>query len=454
MTGSAPVLVPPAPRVHRKPLPMWRIIAGLLRDPLAIYSEQDFERPFSRSRALGVQSIGVNDPAAARHVLASAAKYRRPVAAVRSIRWMLGNGLLLAEGDTWRRQRRMLAPVFSPAHVGELLPHFHGAGAAMLRRLEGRAEANLSFEFNGATLDSILRALFSTPADTQGAELAGLVRGYMSGPGRPNLLDALARREQDFGLFDGPRRRFRDRWLAAVDALVEARRRQPARGDGRDLLDVLLAARDAETGERLPPDEIRDQAATMLFAGFETTTRLLFWASYLLSLDGAEQAAVRGEIAGFPPARVASLDDLDNWPRMRRTLLEALRLYPPVGLLVREAVEADEVLGEPIAPGDLVWVSPWTLHRHRRHWEHPTAFMPDRFAEHPHPWAHGAFMPFGGGPRICIGAGFAMAEAQILLATLLHRFEIGVVGGRPVIPVGAVTTIPNHEPRFALRSAR
>lgn len=454
MDGSL-LLVPPAPRVHEKPLPTWRAVAGMLRDPLTVYSELDFERTSSRARFMGRNNIGLNDPAAVKHVLTThAARYRRAAAATRPFRWVLGDGLLLAEGENWRRQRRMLAPVFSPSHVGAILPHFHDAGAAMLARLNGRSECNLSAEFNQATLDSLLRALFSTPADTHGAQVAGFVRNYLKGPGRPRLADGLAREESDFGFLNGPRRRFQAKWFATVDALVDARRSRDTSGTTRDLLDVLLAVRDPESGAPLPPEAVRDQSATMLFAGFETTTRLLFWTVYLLSLDQAEQAAIRAEIVGFPPENVTSLDDLENWPRLKRALLEALRLYPPIPLLVREAIEADEVLGEPIEPGDLVWISPWCLHRHRRHWTHPTAFMPHRFIGQPHPWTQGAFMPFGGGPRICIGASFAMAEAQILLATLLERYRIDLIEKTPVMPVGLVTTKPDHEPRFALSTVR
>lgn len=450
MDGSM-MLVPPAPRVHEKPLPNWRALMAMMRDPLTVYSERDFEQRGSRVRFLGITSIGVNEPESVRHVLTTAAsKYRRAAVATRPFRWVLGNGLLLAEGEEWRRQRRMLAPVFSPAQVGSMLPHFHDAAAAMLGRLEGRAQCNLSAEFNGATLDSLLRALFSTPADTHGAELAGYVRNYLHGPGRPNLADAVAKKEGDYAIFDGPRRRFRARWFATVDALVATRRRRGPTEATRDLLDVLLAVRDQDNGAPLPPEEVRDQAATMLFAGFETTTQLLFWAAYLLTLDTGEQSAIRGEIVDFAPGRVASLEDLENWPRLKRTLLEALRLYPPIPLLVRQAVEPDELGGETVKPGDLVWMSPWTLHRHRQYWKQPTAFMPDRFINQPHPWTQGAFMPFGGGPRICIGASFAMAEAQILLATLLERYWIEIIDRRPVMPTGLVTTKPDYEPTFAL----
>jgi cytochrome P450 len=121
---------------------------------------------------------------------------------------------------------------------------------------------------------------------------------------------------------------------------------------------------------------------------------------------------------------------------------------------VRQAIEPDEVLGERVEIGDLIWISPWTLHRHRDHWDQPTAFIPERFWGQAQPWLHGAFIPFGAGPRICIGASFAMAEAQILLATLLSRHHIQLDDHRPVLPVGLITTVPSHEPQYALTCRR
>jgi hypothetical protein len=135
--------------------------------------------------------------------------------------------------------------------------------------------------------------------------------------------------------------------------------------DHCDLLDLLIAVRDPETGEPLAADEVRDQCAGMIFGGYETTARLLFWASYLLTLDHGEQARLRDEVAAFPPERVATLDDLGRWPRQRLVLLEALRLYPPVPILVREPIEDDVIMGEPVRRGVQVYIAPWVLHRHR-----------------------------------------------------------------------------------------
>jgi cytochrome P450 len=192
----------------------------------------------------------------------------------------------------------------------------------------------------------------------------------------------------------------------------------------------------------------------MILAGSETTARLLFWTSYLLTLDHNEQARLRAEVAAFPPERVTTLDDLGHWPRLRLVLLEALRLYPPLPLLVREPVEDDVIMGEPVRRGIQVYVAPWVLHRHRKHWQHPTAFMPDRFAGQSSPWTSGsAYMPFGAGPRICIGAVFALSEAQIMLATLLQRYTLAIESKRPVMPVGRLTILASYIPTFKLERA-
>jgi cytochrome P450 len=148
---------------------------------------------------------------------------------------------------------------------------------------------------------------------------------------------------------------------------------------------------------------------------------------------------------------VSNLDDLLSWPRLRQVLFEALRLYPPAAYISREAIADDVVAGEPACAGTQAWISPWVLHRHRKYWDNPTAFTPDRFMGKLSPWTGGgAFLPFGAGPRICIGATFAMAEAHMMLATLLSRFRITLDAARPVMPVARITTAPSYEPSFRL----
>jgi cytochrome P450 len=445
-------LVPPAPKVHPRAfggslIGELRIAREMSRNLVGAYCEADFDDLFTPYSFLGQPGLVVSDPTSARKILASP-NYVRPIKANRPLRPLVGEGLLLAEGATWRRQRKSLAPVFTPAAIDSLLPHFQDAGAGLVAALEGRARANLAEAFHRGALDAVLRALFSRQADTEGAALANLARRYMEGPAHFNLMDYVSKGADDLTFMDGERRRLGRRWLNAVDALITARREAP-HGEGRDLLDRLLAARD-EDGAPLPDLEIRDKCGSMLAAGFETTSRLLFWTALLLAYDPATQNRLRAEVQAFPDERVASLDDLKAWPLMRSVLFETLRLYPSVPLIARTALASDEIGGCAVVPGCMVTISPWLIHRHRKLWDEPTAFRPERFIDQPHPWGVEAFLPFGAGPRVCIGAGFALAEAQIVLATLLARFEIGLATDRPVIPVASITLGPDHEPDFAL----
>ncbi len=395
LTQFQPV-VPPAPKVHDKDLPGWWALFKFNRNTLSTQPRRAFEDPVIRRRILGLESILVNEPDGVRHVLATAMdKYRRLVAADRILGPLGGTGLFLAAGSQWRQQRRMLAPLFTPANVSLFLPHFMAAASGLADRIAGAQSANLcanlSLAFQEATLEAVLRALFSLPDSAERARITAMVRYYLAGPGRPNLFDAFAPTTGSFGFALRSRRRFQNAWSATIDAIVSARRER--RGTATDLLDLLLAARDPETGQALSEAEVRDQCSTMIVAGYETTARLLFWATYLLTLDVAEQDRLRAEVATFPPERVSNLDDLLNWPRLRQVLFEALRLYPPAAYISREAIADDVVAGEPVRVGTQAWISPWVLHRHREYWDNPTAFTPDRFAGKLSPWTGGGCFP-------------------------------------------------------------
>jgi cytochrome P450 len=456
MLDTTTPVIPPAPVVHPKDLPAIKLLWGSIRNSLAIWPDYAFDVPFSRNKLFGIESVLINDPAGVRHMMATnAANYVRPAVVPRLLRPLAGEGVFLAEGSEWRRQRRLLSPSFTPHRVNILLRHFIAAAADLVHRLEGQSSANLLAAYQTAALDAVLRALFSMPDQKERDRLGDLVRQYFAGPGSPNILDFFATSETSFAFTLRGRRAFQKRWVAAVDAIAAARRDAPLGTDHRDLLDLLIATRDPETGDSLAADEVRDQCATMILAGSETTARLLFWTSYLLTLDHNEQGRLRAEVAAFPPERVTTLDDLGHWPRLRLVLLEALRLYPPLPLLVREPVEDDVIMGEPVRRGIQVYVAPWVLHRHRKHWQHPTAFMPNRFAGQPSPWTSGgAYLPFGAGPRICIGAGFALSEAQIMLATLLQRYTLAIESKRPVMPVGRLTILASYVPTFKLEKAQ
>jgi unspecific monooxygenase len=272
---------------------------------------------------------------------------------------------------------------------------------------------------------------------------------YGRGLGRPYVLDLLLPLAIPSPR-DLPRALFRPGWMRLIDRLIAERRRLPTEEAPRDLLDLLAAARDPETGATFSATQLRDQVATMLVAGHETTAVTLFWSLYLLAAAPAEQEKVAAEVAGLELGPEAAAETLPKLVQTRAVVSEALRLYPPAFVMVREAIGADTVGGVPITPGTLVMITPWVLHRHRRLWRDPDAFDPSRFLPGAPPIDRFAYLPFGAGPRVCVGAQFALTEATLVLATLVQNFRLTVETTRPVLPVGVITTQPDHSPPFTL----
>ena len=448
-------IIPPAPVPPKGPLPLWRFVLQLSKSTIGIWGERAYDMPVFGGKRFGISTLMVNDPEGVRHIAAGDAKgvYHKSITTRRLVRPAAGEGLVLAEGAEWRRQRKMLAPAFTPNNVNLLIPHFKAAAEALMTLLGQGERHNLSYAFQEAALDAACRALFSMPIGGRGRRLASLARAYVKGPGRPMIWDSMAPSEGFLSFLTPGRWIFRRRWLKEVRGVVAERRLQE-RPDGRpsDLLDLLLEANRGAPDTAMSDAEIRDQVSTFIGAGFETTARVLFWTLYLLSLDKDEQARLRAEVRAHPTDEMQGLADLQRWPRLRCVLLESMRLYPPAPLYTRMAMETDEVCGRVVEPGTIVMISPWLIHRHRKLWDQPNAFIPGRFEGKAQDYmTNGAYIPFGAGPRICIGATFSLAEASIILAMLLERFEVDLDDDRPVTPVSIITTMPDIEPWFRVR---
>lgn len=448
----AATVVPPAPVVHSTDPPVWYALWAALHSSLKIWPAYAFDTRFHQWRVFGIDVALVNDPEAVRQVLiTNSANYERSIAVRRLAKPFSGEGLFVAEGDEWRRQRLIMAPSFTPASMNVLIPHFHAAAERLVDEIGGHENFNLATAFRTAALDAVMRALFSIRDREVRDILDRKVRAYLDGPGRPSVFDGMATADNQFAFQTRRRRRFQLTWFAALDPIVTARRTQVADGRHRDMLDLLIGSRDANTGEALSDREIRDQCSTMIFAGSETTARLLFWSCYLLTLDINEQDRLRAEIEAFPPDQLTKLDDLQNWPGLRNVVLEALRLYPPLPHILRRAIGSDKICGYDIAPNTQVWISPWIMHRHNKFWDKPTAFAPDRFVGKLAPWVQmPGYIPFGAGPRICIGLHIALTEAYIMLARLLWCYKISLPTRKPVVPIGRSTIEPSYEPMFGL----
>jgi unspecific monooxygenase len=252
-------------------------------------------------------------------------------------------------------------------------------------------------------------------------------------------------------LRDLARARFRAGWLRLMDEIMATRLSAPENDPPRDLFDLLRAARDPQTGAAFSDVQLRDQMTTMVVAGHETTALALFWAIYLLASAPAEQERVAEEVHGVDFTPDNATDVLSKLTYTRAVVNEALRLYPPAFAITRAAIGADRIGAVDVPAGSLVMVAPFVLHRHAQHWRNPDAFEPARFLGDAAPAHRFAYLPFGVGPRVCVGAQFALTEAALVLAMLIKQFRITRASSEPVLPVAVIVTGPDHPALFQLQ---
>ncbi len=450
MSDTRPIVFPVPPPARRE-LSRREIAAMLRTNLLAGYTERAFEDEVVARRVFGYRQVILNRPEAIRHVLIdNADNYRRTPLTIRLLHPITGIGLFLAEGEDWREQRRTVAPSFAPRTIPVLAAHVASATAALIGELDrgGAVEADLAELMQRLALEIAGRSMFSLEMREFGPAMRDLLRGYGERLAHPTLLDLLLPialpTPRDVG-----RRRFRRRWLKLIAAIIAARRAQPA-GDGpRDLLDLL--AIDHETGAPVADARLADQVATMIAAGHATTGVALFWSLFIVASLPEVQARMAAEVAPLDLGPDGAAAALPHLVYTRAVVSEALRLYPPAYSIVRLARGADVADGVPIAAGTVVQIAPWVLHRHRRLWAKPDAFDPSRFLPGAPTLDRFAYLPFGVGPRVCIGAQFALTEAVLVLASLVQAFTIARTSDEPVLPVAAITIQPDHPPIFELR---
>src|SRR5467141_847061 len=444
-------LVPPcAPRAPETMTFVGRLTA-MRESVIGTWGQRAYEEDILQGRFFGHSSFILNTPDAIRHVLVdNYENYTRTPVGFRVLRPVLGEGLLIAEGRAWKHQRRTLAPAFTPRAVTTLVPHMIAAtneAIAKLRAASG-APVDLREAMQRMTLEIAGRTMFSFAMDRHGAALRDFVMDYGERLARPHFLDLLLPLSwptpQDF-----PRARFRKRWTSFV-AMLMAERRAAGKTESappRDLFDLMGAARDPETGEFFTDEQLGDQVATMILAGHETTATALFWSLYLLALDPVTQDQLAAEVQGLT---VTGALDIERLKFTRAVVDETMRLYPPAFLIARAAAAPDTIAGMPVKKNDIVLVAPWLLHRHEKLWRDPSAFIPSRFMPPAPPPDRFAYLPFGVGARVCIGAHFALVEATLALAKMIGAFRIELLDTKPVIPVGVVTTQPDRSPMFRI----
>jgi len=411
-----------------------QVLFTMRRNALSAFPERCINEPVVKLRAAGRPLALVTAPEAVGHMMITNAEdYVRLPFGRRVLGPIVGRGLLVSEGETWRQQRRAMAPAFTPRNVAIMNAHISRCTEAACERLErtqGRP-VNLLDEMQTLSLEIATTSLFSMEAAEFGPQIRALVSEYMGTVGRLYLTDVFLPEA-----IPTPMRRkradFRRRWTQLIASIIEVRRRSGAADAPRDLFDLLSDAHGADR-----QDLLADEVATMIVAGHETTAVTLFWMCSLLAQSPEWQTRLA---ASLPDHTVA-----------RAIVQETLRLYSPGFMAGRLAKKTHEVCGVEIPSGAIVLVPFWLIHRIPRLWPNPNVFDPSRFLNGSEPVRH-SYLPFGVGRHVCIGAQLALSEATLAIARLARQFTLTMFDEHPILPVATLTTRPNYAPRFVLHS--
>lgn len=384
----------------------------------------------------------VSDPAGVRHILQDNARnYNKDTIQFNTLALVTGEGLLTSDGDYWLRQRRMMQPAFHRQRVAAFGHAMVSATEKMLTRWDALPDGvtlDIDHEMMKLTLEIVGQTLFSVDLSAAASDLVQAVL---------ITLDYIVYRAQTPlalpPFVPTPRNRAFNHALQMLDEavyrLITARRSTTTEAKNGDLLDLLLAAR-TEDGQPMSDRQLRDEIITLIIAGHETVASALGWTWHLLATNPAASSALAAELAQRLNGRRPTVDDLPNLPYTRAVLDEALRLYPPAWLITRRARATDEVAGRVIPGGALVIISPYVVHRDERLWPEAEAFKPERFLGEAVPRL--GYLPFGGGPRLCIGNTFALVEGALILATVAQRYRLLAEPGHTVQAEPLVTLRP------------
>ena len=439
---------PPAPRPLDAPLGPFATLRALRRNPIETWTKAHYEWPILVGPTILGTIAVVNDPAAIRHVFVdNAANYRKDALQKRVLGPGLSDGLLEAEGDDWRVQRRTLAPLFTPKTVSSFAPAITASAeelvARWLRLREGGI-TDMQPEMARVTLDILGRTIFSDGLGQDLDRFATAINRYFATVGRLDPFDLLDFPEWLPRLTKLGSNSAQKFFAAVVETLIARRKRLLAKdkaGTPRDILTLLLEAQDPETGAGLSDTEVKANILTFIGAGHETTANALTWSLFLLTLSEEWRARLTAEASAVLSGPVE--DHAARLVETRAVIEEAMRLYPPVASMSRQAIGPDDLAGKRIRKGSLVMVSQWVLHRHHSLWEKPDSFDPRRFLPGSREKIDRfAYLPFGTGPRVCIGASFSLQEAAIVLAHIMRTFSLELKKNHVAMPVQRITLRP------------
>lgn len=436
--------VPPFPDRPTRRLPLPELLRRARRSFLEVWQDGHFAQEVIPTRVLAQKFLICNSPESVQQAFIDqhAALERKSPQMRHALEPLLGDGLFISDGLVWQRRHRRVAPVTHHSRLALLTPVMTGI-AAEYRDAWAALPSGTPFDvlatMGHLTAEVICGAIFGRRIGAAGAAtVVDAFRRYQARVSNIDLPSLIGLPDWVPRLRPGLAPEVR-RIHAVVDQLVAG-----ALAGGEASLIGAMAAAPPGGGPPMDATALRNEAATLFMAGHETTANLLAWACYLLSQAPAVEARLVAEARAALGGRAAGWDDLARLPFTRAVVDETLRLYPPVPLLARQAQAPCTIAGHAVTPGTLVVVVPWLLHRHRRLWDRPDHFMPERFlagaAERPR---HG-YVPFSLGPRVCTGMGFGLAEAVIVLATLLQDFRLRLAPEARVFPVCRLTLRPGE----------
>lgn len=405
-----------------------------------------FRKTFIALRFLHRRMYVVNDPEGVQHIMVrNAANYIKSPSNTSALKPLLGQGLFVSEGDLWAQQRKISQPALHTKRIRGYAEAIVSAGLELVDawRAQGDGvELELTEEMANVTAEVITRTMFGDKLGDRKKTVFDAFNDYQASLGRVRV-GSLVGLPQWLPRWDMIRGR---RAIKQMDSVIYGliQKRKDSGEEHDDLLDMLLTALVGEHGTPLPMHQIRDEVAAIFLAGHETTAITLSWVFYLLQQHPECEQRLHSELdevlGGEPP----SYDDFPKLVYTRALIEETLRLYPPVHVFSRVALDDDVVCGEKIAAHSLITISAWLLHRHEKYWENPNKFEPQRFLpEHSAKIVRHAYIPFGLGPRICLGKNFGLMESVLMLALLAQRFQLRIRPGHPVEPVGKLTLRPS-----------
>jgi cytochrome P450 len=423
-----------------------RAVPGLAKNPLNFFMESLLERGDLVPLNLGpMRLLLVHHPDYVRYVLQDNWRNYSKGSMWAAIRKLVGNGLLASEGNYWLRQRRLLQPAFHRQKLAELTQTITVTVAEMVYSWQAAVDARQPIEMSHAmsdlTMQIIVRTMFG--GDISKDEARGLGEAFTK------ALQLMNTRMWTFFLpdflplpGDGTMRESLQQIDAVVYRFIEQRRQNPG---GNDLISVLLEMQDAETGERMTDPQVRDEVFTMFLAGHETSATVLSWVWWLLWQHPEVERRLQQEVDQSLGGRMPTFADLPKLIYTRQVIDETLRMYPPAWLIPRTAVADDKIGNQAVKAGMTILMSPYVVHRHPTFWTDADRFDPERFASSEVAQRH-AYIPFGEGPRLCMGNNFAIMEMQLIVAMVVQAYRLSLKPGIVIQP----TTMPVLRPNQAV----